>query len=361
MTTVAYIAQSNETGAKVQARVLGDHLSEIQFVSGSELEIPSDEAYFEEGPVLYPTADLAAAIRDLAPDVVLFHVLNGTVQEAFPEIHAEFPTILRAGLNHLESWIGGTAANRQNIGGSIQLIQSFDHLIAPSPGAVKGLRALGVEEDRITYIPSTIDFADAVEPDINAPISVGCLAGRISPLKNQVTVALAMGALREIDRTIAAPLYLPGGNQQHINAIEAIANAMGLGKYIQVGTYYDDPEAEFWPQVGVHVQPSISEQMPLTVLEAARAGVPTVAADMFWAGQFPSLPTVAADDPWGWAEEIHDLLTNDVRRTRLAREQQESLRAFDVAEVAPMYRELFERVVDEARAFKAPAAARAGR
>lgn len=350
---IAYIAQANETGAKVQADVLGDALEGVTYVSASTLDIPMDEPYIEQDNVIYPATDPAEAIRALDPDVVLFHVLNGVIQEAFPEIAAEFPTILRAGLNHLESWIGGTQMNRMNIGGSIQLTQQFDHLIAPSPGAAKGLRAIGIGSDRITHIPSTIDFSDATDPRMNTPTAVGCLAGRVSPLKNQLIVALAMGALREIDHTIAAPLYLPGGNQANSDAIKAAANAMGLGDWIQTGMYYDDPEEEFWPKIGVHVQPSFSEQMPLTVLEAARAGVPTIAADMAWVEQFPGVPTVDADDPWAWAEQLAKYLTNDAERMRMAQFQQESFEElYDIGVVAPQYVECFERVIDDVGRFK---------
>lgn len=352
---VLYIAQAGETGAKQQARELRDHIDGLQFVSATTLDIPADQPYYREQNIIYPTKSLHGAVRALDPDLVHFHMLNGTVQEALPEIAAHYPTTMRAGLNLHESWLHDQPQYAATIPTTIGMLTAFDHLIAPSEHSKQDLEALGITADRITHIPSTIDFSRAREPDINAPNAVGSLSGRLSMLKNQVTLVAAIGALRELDPTLPIPCLLPGANQQRANALAEMGNRMGLGGLIQAGMWFDDPYEEFFPEIAVHLAPSFSERMPLTVLEAARAGVPTIAADTAWADQFEGLVTVNADDPQGWADAIYDLVTNDPRRVEIARRQQETLASeYDVEVIAPMYRGVWEDVVDRTTGFKAP-------
>lgn len=357
--TIAYIAQQSSTGALAQAQILEQHIADVTFVRSTSIGADDVDAPYIEGEgMIYPTRGLAEAVRALDPDVVLVHIINQEVVQELPEIQATHPVLMRAGVNIHEAVLAGAQGLAAGLPTTIQALQSFDHLIAPSNQAANDLNALGADEERITVLPSAISLEHAREPNFNAPVAAGCLSTRLSPLKNQHTLIVAMGALREIEPSVTVPLYLPGANAGYGQVLQQTANVMGLGNRVQTDLFYEDPEADFFPNIGVHLMPSFSERLPLAVLEAARAGVPNIVAETGWAEEFDSMVTAPPDDPWSWAWELNELLANDARRVRIAREQQRELaEKFDVEEVARRYERLFEDVTARASPFKVPLAA----
>lgn len=354
--TIAYVAQQSATGALAQAQILDEHIDDVTLVRSTSIDADDVHVPFIQGDeMVYPTSGLAPAVRALDPDVVLVHVLNNEVVNSVPEIQATHPVVMRAGLNIHEAVLGGSPQVSAGLPRAVRTLQAFDHLIAPSSQAVQDLSALGVDPQRVTRIPSTISLELAEDPEFNAPIAAGCLSSRLSPLKNQHTLAVAMGAMREIDPSLTVPLLLPGAGGDYAQVVQQLSDAMGLGGQVRTGMFYEDPEADFFPEIGVHLMPSFSERLPLAVLEAARAGVPSIVAEAGWADEFESMVTAPPDDPWSWAEEMHALLTNDARRVRVAEEQQRELAdRFDVDDVVLEYQRVFEDVVGRVSPFKVP-------
>jgi glycosyltransferase involved in cell wall biosynthesis len=353
---VSWVVQKGNTGAREQSMELAKHVDDVIPIYGEPLGIDHEAPYVEdEEGMLHATASLDAAIRAQSPDVVMFHNINGHIIQESAKIQQHTPTVLRAGLNFLESVMSGQA----HAGGIPQLmrfIQARDHIVAPSEPTVRDIQTIGIDEDRISVIPTALSMTEdtVVEPNLNAPATVGHMSARISPLKNQHTTIKALGHIRDIDPTHHVHAKITGPQNPYRQAFEQQVVQMGLADRVDFVGYIDDPDADFWPEIGVHVCPSFSERHPQVVLEAARQGIVSFVADGGWADTFPEcFPKLPPDDPAAWAEAIDEYLQNDALRSRKAAEQQSFVREqYGVDAVVPQYVSVLERVVDRVSPFK---------
>lgn len=356
---ILYLFQKESTGARSQAEVLAESIDDVVLMQSTPIgvENPDSPIRVDEAGIVYPTHDLLAAITHLDPSLVFVHVFNQHVVDAIGEVETCYPTVMRAGVNLTEGMFSGTAT-AMGLGVIVQTLQSFDHLVAPSRGTKRDLIALGIDAERITHIPTAIpmDLEVMEPPQSNAPMSVGCLSSRISGLKNQHTLVLAMSALRSLATNLNVNLFLTGGpGAGYQEAVNQMVSALGLDNRVGFLGNLDDPVSDFWPRVGIHCLPSYSERLSSSVLEGARAGVPTILSDNSWAEEFDTMLTAPPDDPVAWAEHIRELLTNDAYQVRVAREQQAEVKEhFGTDTVVPMYDEVFDDVVDHATKFKTP-------
>lgn len=352
---IAWLVQGSDGGPRNQARLLADHIPGTVFLVASQpLGIESDEPFYEED-MIYPTSSVADALAALQPDVVVFHNFNEHVAKEAARIRVFAPTVARAGINILENlFVGGLY--QQTVGPIIRHLQAVDHVVAPTEAVERDLRCLGIDTERITVIPTAVDASETTPPTHNAPFTVGSLSARLSPLKNQFVLAAALGALPEIDPTFTTDALLTGRPNEYAEAVHRAATGMGVDDRVHFLGYVDDPDRDFWPKVGVHALPSVSERHPSSVLEAAAAGVPTIVADAAWSEAFEDFPAHEPDAPHDWAETIYDLLTNDAKRVRVARAQQKYVEAnYDVSLVERQYHDLFESVAETVGRFTVPA------
>jgi len=353
---VVWVVQKGNTGAREQSFELANHVDEVTPIYGKPLGINHEQPFIrDKRGVLHATNSLDVAVRDLSPDVVVFHNINGQIIQEATKIQQHTPTVLRAGLNFLESVMSG----QDNAGGIprlMQFIQARDQIIAPSEPTKRDIKTVGIDDDRISVIPTALSMADELcrEPDLNAPSTVGHLSARISPLKNQHTTIKAIGQIRDMDPTHRVRALVTGTMNSYRQAFEQQVVQMGLADRIDFVGYIDDPDEDFWPDVGIHVCPSFSERHPQVVLEAARAGVVTFIADGGWADTFPDcFPRYPPDDPSQWATAIDEYLKNDALRTQKAATQQQFVREnYAVDVVVKRYVDILERVVDRVGPFK---------
>ena len=355
-THVAWIVQKTGSGAVTQARRVAEQIdARVTLVAGDSLDVEAaTPGVHATNGVYHPTDDLDRLLRsfDPVPDVTVFHNYNAHIVESAPRIQTWCPTAVRVGMNFAEA-ASLPGAMAQDVPGIIEFVRQHDALIAPSEAAARDLRAVGVEDGRITVIPTLVDMSDPVEPELNAPYTVGHVAERCSPLKNQHLTVKVAAALRHLDPTYRAAVNITGRESQYRKTLQLTAAKLNVADLCRFVGYVDDM-AEFWEGTGVNVLPSHSERHPSVVMEAARAGVPTVAAETEWAAEFDTVPTEPVDDPWSWAETVHPLLTNDARRARLAHDQQqEAIERFSADAVAPKYAALFEDLCDRVATFKA--------
>jgi glycosyltransferase involved in cell wall biosynthesis len=353
---VVWVVQKGNTGAREQSFELANHVDDVTPVYGEPLGIDHADPFVrDEQGVLHATGGLDEAVRALSPDVVVFHNINAHVIQEATKIQQHTPTVLRAGLNFLESVMSGQG-HAGGIPQLMQFIQARDHVVAPSEPTERDIRSIGIDEQRVSVIPTALSMADDLcrEPDLNAPATVGHLSARVSPLKNQHTTIKAIGLIRDIDPVHRVNALVTGETNPYRQAFEQQVVRMGLADRIEFVGYIDDPDEGFWPEVGVHVCPSFSERHPQVVLEAARAGVTTFIADGGWADTFPDcFPRFPPDDPSQWAVAIDEYLQNDALRARTAAEQQEFVRDnYAVGAVVPQYVDVLERVVDRVGPFK---------
>lgn len=140
----------------------------------------------------------------------------------------------------------------------------------------------GAPETRTCVIPNGISlstFSPLADTRPAAPPQVFCLIGRVVPIKDIKTFIRAMrivvNGMPDAEGWIAGPLE---EDAEYVQECRALAASLGLsGKVRFLGM---QKMTELLPSVGVTVLSSISEGLPLVLLEAMAAGVPSVATDV---------------------------------------------------------------------------------
>ena len=158
----------------------------------------------------------------------------------------------------------------------------------PIVSLYEGNRARQIEDgaasERTRVIPNGIDVARfaalrAARPEAAAPPPVLGLVGRVVPIKDIKTFVRAM-------RTVVAEIpeaqgWIVGPDDEdprYADECRALARSLGLERVVRFLGFR--PAEEILPQLGLGVLTSISEALPLFVLESFAAGVPVVATDV---------------------------------------------------------------------------------
>ncbi|NHN60108.1 MULTISPECIES: glycosyltransferase [Halorussus] len=163
--------------------------------------------------------------------------------------------------------------------------------VAVSDGVKRAFLGDREQDDWIT-IQNGIDV-DAFHKKINSTDPVGspdadpCFltVGRCVSAKSQDTLIRAMAHVRE--RRPNAHLHILGDGPQ-FSAHRELVEDLGLGSHVSMPGHVS-PVAPYYAGADVFVLPSVIEGMPVTLLEAMAAGLPTVASDI------PGVREVVAD------------------------------------------------------------------
>jgi polysaccharide biosynthesis protein PelF len=140
----------------------------------------------------------------------------------------------------------------------------------------------GAPAERTRNIPNGIDLPRlsqlrALRPQVPPPVL--CLIGRVVPIKDIKTFIRAMATvinlLPEAEGWIAGP-----ENEDPDYALECRSIAEGLGLQDKVKFLGFQKIDDLLPKIGLVVLSSISEALPLVLLEGFAAGVPAVATDV---------------------------------------------------------------------------------
>lgn len=356
---VCWVTGPENSGVTEQSRVIAPEL-DATLVVAKELDIPSGHAYVRaDDDAVYPTGDLADAVLALDPDVVVFHTANQTVRRAVRDIQPHAITVCRVGVNIQEQMLAGPKFVRQ-VSDLLEMFNTVDHLVASSHRARSSLQAQGIDDSRITKIPTAIKVEDVQKPTLSHTENIG-LIGRVDPIKNQYTAIEGISGLRRYD--MAPHIHLAGNNNGAVlESMQDIVMQMSPNFDLTYYGFVEEPLDEFYPMLDVHCHPSWTENCPQTLLEAALAGVPSIVSDLSWSHAYGDADFVRAnpDDPMDWAAAIHQLLSDpDHRRDVAEKQQYKLLDNYRVDDIIPMYRGLFSRLRDRHDSFKVTAEVRA--
>lgn len=140
----------------------------------------------------------------------------------------------------------------------------------------------GAPGERTHNIPNGVDlprFAAVREARGNDVPKVACLIGRVVPIKDVKTFLRSMrtvvNEIPDAQGWIAGP---QDEDPEYVKECQGLVASLGLDKNVTfLGFQKID---ELLPKVGVLVLSSISEALPLVILEGFAAGVPTVSTDV---------------------------------------------------------------------------------
>lgn len=245
--------------------------------------------------------------------------------------------------------------------------QAADEIIALYEANRQRQLADGAPEERTTNVPNGIDVARyaplrAQRPPTPPPVL--CLIGRVVPIKDIKTFIRAMRGvvnhLPEAEGWIAGPEDEAPEYAQECRDLVAQLGLEGKVKFLGFQKLTD-----LLPQVGLVVLSSISEALPLVILEGYAAGVPTVATDVGSCRQLVyGLPgedaaigasgrVVRIADPQALAQAALELLGDAAEWQRASAAAIQRVERYYAQEMMfARYRELYERNFRKAQAWQ---------
>jgi len=246
--------------------------------------------------------------------------------------------------------------------------QAADDIIALYEANRQRQLADGAPEERTCNVPNGIDvarFAPLRAQRPATPPPVLCLIGRVVPIKDIKTYIRAMRAvvnlMPEAEGWIAGP---EDEAPEYARECRDLVTQLGLdGKVKFLGF---QKLTDLLPQVGLVVLSSISEALPLVILEGYAAGVPTLCTDVGSCRQLvDGLPgedeaigasgrVVRIADPEALAQAAVELLGDPVlwqRTSEAAIRRVETYYSQDI--MFGRYRELYEKNFDTSTAWQA--------
>jgi glycosyltransferase involved in cell wall biosynthesis len=229
----------------------------------------------------------------------------------------------------------------------------------------QGIEIRAIEPKRASVIYNGIDtgrFAAQRPPESwrMQPAVIGCVA-RLSAEKGHRVLLKAVRSLA--DRGVDFRLRLVGDGPER-PALEEEARRLALSDRVDfLGSRSD--VAELMTHFRLFVLPSLTEGLPLTVIEAMASGLPVVASDVGGIGEAVrdevSGLLAPAGTPEALADAIGRLLADPDRCSRMGSEGRRiAVGQFDLSVMARGYAELYEKLLagSGSRTFEGTAATR---
>jgi polysaccharide biosynthesis protein PelF len=160
--------------------------------------------------------------------------------------------------------------------------QAADDIVALYEANRQRQLADGAPAERTSNIANGIDiarFAALRQPWPDGPPPVLCLIGRVVPIKDIKTFIRAMRTVAS--RMPQAQAWIAGPEDEspeYARECRELVAQLGLGETVKFLGF--QKLTELLPQVGLVVLSSISEALPLVILEGYAAGVPALSTDV---------------------------------------------------------------------------------
>lgn len=140
----------------------------------------------------------------------------------------------------------------------------------------------GAPKEKTRIIPNGVDvhrFNDFTKKEVNESKPVIALIGRVVPIKDIKTFIRTVPILLKVFPNLEAWIVGPTDeNKEYVTECQNSLEALKLEKNI---TFMGEQDvAKIFPKIDLLVLSSISEGLPLTILESFAAGIPVVATDV---------------------------------------------------------------------------------
>lgn len=215
------------------------------------------------------------------------------------------------------------------------------------------IERVGVAPRRIRVVHNGVDVEDA-RPIDNSKI-VGhssqrgptiCTVGRLSPVKGLSDLLLAV---RDLIMTWPTLQLLVVGQGRLEGVLKQQVMDLGLSKNVQFTGHLENLR-DVWLRVDVFALPSLSEGLPLSLLEAMAAGIPSVATRVGGVGEViedgETGLLVPPGDRQALAEGIMKLLEDRTLARQMGKAAQETVvRCFSLTKMVQAYREIYADLI----------------
>ncbi len=225
-------------------------------------------------------------------------------------------------------------------------------LVAVSEAYAEALRRdLRLSADQVPVIPNGVPIPEGDEAPIRQELKLTegepliLAVGNLYPVKGHAVLLRALGHLQRARSDLTWRAAIAGRGQEE-SSLRRLADELGIGHRVHfLGLRDDVPDllsaARLW------VMPSLSEGLPLSLLEAMLAGVPIVASRVGGipeaVGHDRSALLVPPDEPEALATALERMLRNPALRIRLASAaRREALERFTVDAMIESYEQLYD-------------------
>ncbi len=232
-----------------------------------------------------------------------------------------------------------------------------DRYFCVSRGVMQAMRASGVDEARLAFVPDGIDLAavraeaDEPAPDLRTWLGLDAdaeIVGTVASLAPHKNHALALEAAPLVLRARPRARFVWLGEGECRAALERRRAALGLEDRVILAGFHPQPRA-LMRQFELFVLPSRLEGLCTSLLDAQALGVPIVATAV---GGVPEVVRdgvtgrlVQALEPGALAAAIVDALANPGHRAAWAAAARESVTAFTSAATARCSVEEYARIL----------------
>ncbi|UCF67345.1 MAG: GT4 family glycosyltransferase PelF [Acidobacteriota bacterium] len=287
---------------------------------------------------------LAERFREEKIDVVHSHSLDTMFYGALAARWAGVPLVFHTQHNTLLEQYTGSEKLKFRLA-----VRMIDKIIAVSAETDRTLAVAGVAPARRTVILNGVDVERYQQREDSRD---ACLAARplvlgtVSRLAAEKGIDRLLRALARLDGSKREPRLRVVGEGPERVALEALAHELGLDDRVEFLGFRDDV-IELLSQLDLFLLPSLTEGIPLALLEAMASGLPVVATKV---GGVPEVieaglsgVLVPADDVEALAGAISELLEQAERRKALGRAAARRIEAhFSLAAMCTSYRRLYE-------------------
>jgi|RhiMethySRZTD1v2_1073278.scaffolds.fasta_scaffold00793_7 glycosyltransferase involved in cell wall biosynthesis len=291
------------------------------------------------GPNLQGALALVNLARDERADVLHCHGYKPNILLGFlPRRWRPAPLIAT-----VHGYTHGTGLNRMRLYKwlDVRALRRFDRVVLVHSG-MKTIRGLdGLDSHRVAVIENGLAERDGAPADMDSRLAAFCRGtvigaiGRLSPEKGFDRLIAAFAAL--VEKGSPAKLVILGEGPERAMLERAVADK-GLGERVLLPGFVDGPR--HLQLFSVFVLSSLTEGLPISLLEAMRAGVPVVATKV---GGVPSVLgddgglVVERDDVTGLARALDRVLTDPSLAAALVRAASLRVRGFSNERMVARY------------------------
>jgi len=158
------------------------------------------------------------------------------------------------------------------------ILRTSNHLTAVSQVVMKHAETLGAPRWKISVIPNAVDVQE-FNPRPHVGKKQGVTVAFVGRLLSNKGPQFLVEAAPAIVREFSPVRFLIVGEGPMLNHLRERVSKLGLNKQFDFLGMVPSV-AQFLRNCDIYVRPSLSEGMPLTILEAMACGLPTVASDV---------------------------------------------------------------------------------
>ena len=231
-------------------------------------------------------------------------------------------------------------------------LKKMDGIVGVSEALVQQLRGAGVTARRVWRIPNGIRVLgegqtapqEVVKGNSDGYIVLGAV-GRLAPVKGY---AYLLEAMQEV-----VPMYphcrlIIAGDGPLKQQLECLRDQLGLRQFVHFAGCFDDME-EFFRQIDVFLMPSLSEGLPMALLEAMAYRKACIASEVGGVPEVLSSPDVGIlvppAQPSAIAKAILSVMRDaDGRALMGEKARRVVLQRFSVESMAAKYLEFYDQI-----------------